>query len=332
MRIRPAAVPDDLLSYDLSLALARVDDVRLGVHREGDLVQLGDFGASGAAALLVPDTDPRIVELSWPDEPARKAETIAVPSGETVRREIGTGRLQLRTARGILYELATQQVHRYLIAAGVADYAFRPPLPAIPGGIRNLAARFEQFGYELALPELNDDATGERFLGLLGSWLTDPSRQASDVVVLYWAGHSAILQDGPHYLFMNDSIEGDAESPSQPSGAVITAARLGRLLARRVPDRLLVILDTSYAAQGAEELHEASGDRELWTIGAVGAAEQAYDGAFVDAFLGALDEGNAPPSRRYLALDSLLDGVQPAAGRRRTRGAARHSRRASDIG
>ena len=129
------------------------------------------------------------------------------------------------------------------------------------------------------------------------------------MVVLYWSGHSAIADDGQHYLYMSDSTDAAPESPAQPPGAVIATARLGRMLAARIPGRLLVILDTSYAARGVQELINTSEGRDLWAVSSAGPEEQAYDGAFIDAFLRALDDKIPPPQQPYLALESLAESV-----------------------
>lgn len=89
MRIQPATVPDDLLAHDLSLALSEVGDVELGVRRDGDVLLLGDIGDHHVAAILVPDTEPRIVEIRWPDEAAPRAGLVSLSPGEVVSRSAG---------------------------------------------------------------------------------------------------------------------------------------------------------------------------------------------------------------------------------------------------
>ncbi len=120
-RLRPAPPPEGLHGLDLAAVLAGVPDVKLGVRRTGDLIEIGEIEGLGAAAILVPDTEPRPLELEWGDEPipagdddvdetedTRGSEALEVPAGGTVSRQVGEGPVRLRTARGAVYELASQ--------------------------------------------------------------------------------------------------------------------------------------------------------------------------------------------------------------------------------
>jgi len=303
-RIRPTGIPGDLLAHDLSLALTAVGDVKLGVRRQGDLLELGDTGAGGAAAILVPETDPRIVEIRWPDEPTAHAEVVSVAPGQTVGRTVGTGRLQLRTARGTLYELTMDRPRRFFVAAGTARYRHDlPSLPLVTQDTGRMTELFARLGYEHVLPELSHDPTQAQLLAGLEQWLADPARRPSDVVVLYLAGHSNVHQ-GRHYLFTADS------RPDRLLTTAIAMADIGRLLADSRVERPLVILDSDYAQQGAEEVALEGRDRELWAIASAGSRQEAEDGAFVDALLAAVeDERLAGPRQPYLVLAALVDAV-----------------------
>ena len=105
LRLRPAKPPVTLQGIDLTAVLKDVPDVRLGVRRDGPVLEIGEVEGKGAAAILVPNTDPRLVDISWEEESGEVRESLAVPVGEIAARAVGRGLVKLRTAKGRLYKL-----------------------------------------------------------------------------------------------------------------------------------------------------------------------------------------------------------------------------------
>ncbi|MFJ9736639.1 CHAT domain-containing protein [Streptomyces sp. NPDC101166] len=97
----PGPLPDIGLDAVRPIAQA-VDRIRLGVRRteEGGLL-LGDVDGPGAVAILVPDTNPRVVEVVT--EAGRRSVQIA--SGTVVDTEVGHGTVHLHTGSGDVYAI-----------------------------------------------------------------------------------------------------------------------------------------------------------------------------------------------------------------------------------
>ncbi|MFF3871942.1 CHAT domain-containing protein [Streptomyces sp. NPDC001978] len=96
----PGTAPELALSDIESIATA-VSDIRLGVLREGSDLALGEVRAANAAAILVPDTRPRLVEVGTQSS----THTVRIDPGTVVHLRVGTGPVSLRTGSGRLYEL-----------------------------------------------------------------------------------------------------------------------------------------------------------------------------------------------------------------------------------
>ncbi|MER6915296.1 DNA/RNA helicase domain-containing protein [Streptomyces sp. NPDC000594] len=94
--------PPALAPADVAVLADAVPQVPLTVARVGRRLRLGG-PVNGGDAILVPDTDPRMVEiLPLPDGPAR---TVLVASCATTTVRIGAGGARLRTPLGAVYEL-----------------------------------------------------------------------------------------------------------------------------------------------------------------------------------------------------------------------------------
>jgi hypothetical protein len=131
------AIPEDVepvLDGLTELGLRHVRDVAVGVLRVGDMLSIGDVDRARGAALLVPDTHPRLLELEWEssDEEGGFAnrQIVALARQEVVRRDVGRGMVRVRTARGSVYEVPPD-----LNAASFVSRAKGfPPLGAIWAG------------------------------------------------------------------------------------------------------------------------------------------------------------------------------------------------------
>ena len=80
-------------------------------------------------------------------------------------------------------------------------------LPSVKEDLKRIVELFEgEFGYERVLPGLGDSPPHDYFRTQLSSWLKEPERKESDIIVLYYSGHGA-PEGGEHYLLMTDSDE-----------------------------------------------------------------------------------------------------------------------------
>ena len=108
---------------ELNAALRHIPDVEIGVLRQGAMLSIGEVDRALGAAILVPNTPVRLLELRWqpaagfpytlpiewsaatPEHDRELRERIELWPGEVITRQIGTGPASLRTARGSVYEL-----------------------------------------------------------------------------------------------------------------------------------------------------------------------------------------------------------------------------------
>ncbi|MEU9379587.1 hypothetical protein AB0D38_00675 [Streptomyces sp. NPDC048279] len=91
-----------------------VGETGLGVRREGGRLWLGPPRGRAAAAILVPDTHPRVVEVGWDG----RTRTVRLADGEERSLSVGPGPVTLRTGAGWVYEI------------GPADSSTAPEVPA----------------------------------------------------------------------------------------------------------------------------------------------------------------------------------------------------------
>ncbi|MCX4763656.1 hypothetical protein OG562_22365 [Streptomyces sp. NBC_01275] len=94
----PGTAPELTLTTVSSIASA-VGEAPLGVLREGRTLLLGKVRGRDAAAVLVPDTSPRVVEITA----GSAVRTVRVDAAEVVRLDVGTGPVGLRTGAGQVY-------------------------------------------------------------------------------------------------------------------------------------------------------------------------------------------------------------------------------------
>ncbi|MFI9827558.1 DNA/RNA helicase domain-containing protein [Streptomyces sp. NPDC051913] len=99
---RPA--PPGVTADDVAVIVDVVGDATLTVSRSGGALTLGAGVATPRdEAIVVPDTDPRVVEVLGSG--ADGFRTVTVPAGAERSVRVGSGRVRLRTPRGEVYEL-----------------------------------------------------------------------------------------------------------------------------------------------------------------------------------------------------------------------------------
>lgn len=92
------AAPELTLTSVSSIASA-LGEAPLGVLRAGEALLLGRVRGKDAAAVLVPDTSPRVVEVTA----GTTVQTVRVDAAEVVRVVVGSGPVGLRTGAGHVY-------------------------------------------------------------------------------------------------------------------------------------------------------------------------------------------------------------------------------------
>jgi hypothetical protein len=155
--------------------------------------------------------------------------------------------------------VAADEDRRFLIAAGTQHYRhLGSELTAVPAELRKVVALFTEQGYAEQLTELRHDPTKAALETGLSGWLNDPTRQRTDIAVIYLSGHGDI--DGVmFYLLTADTKEGQYAATAVSAAFLVWA--LGSSPRAR---RVLLILDTCYAGQGALHASEAAGRMAPW--------------------------------------------------------------------
>jgi WD40 repeat protein len=214
---------------------------------------------------------------------------------------------------------------RFLVAAGTERYEGGDQLVSVPEDLRKVASFFEQLGYREQLPEVRLDPISSTLRIALSEWLNGPDRRDSDTAVIYYTGHGNTEADS-FYLLTADTKDGQYAATALPADYVLRA--LGETPKLR---RLLLILDTCYAGQGAFDASAVAarmspwqnfGDGEgIWVVAAASPKQEAQERLFVEAFLEAVEQlqqttGTLQP---YIGLESLMEqinGVLQRSGKR----------------
>ncbi|MEW5654704.1 CHAT domain-containing protein [Streptomyces cinereoruber] len=174
-----AGQPPHLDLADIAPITGSVGEVRLGVLREGTALTLGQVRGRHAAAVLVPATDPRLVEVVT-DSGTR---TVRVDRNAVVRIEVGGGRVELRTGAGAVYRVEPVSA------------------PSVPRGVW---ARVDS-----VLRELGDAEPGPETVARVGGVLEDLLglfRSEDDTIAL----HAAVR--------IGDRVAGDGLLPQELLG------------------------------------------------------------------------------------------------------------------
>ncbi|MFE2889581.1 caspase family protein [Streptomyces sp. NPDC059272] len=143
----------------------------------------------------------------------------------------------------------TSPIRRLFYAAGAADYHLDRNLGPLEGVKEDLVRMTALFAAELTyeprpqVPLLNSRAEAVR--RSLVSQDDEPFTE-SDTVVVYYAGHGEHIGDR-HYLMCPDSDR------ARPTSTALPTEDLVRIFTERKVRRLLLIVDTCYAARGAAD-------------------------------------------------------------------------------
>ncbi len=182
---------------------------------------------------------------------------------------------------------------RYLIAIG-SPYCQRMGLDSlkrVETDIERVVKLFtsETQGYKRVLEDqigLGD--TAPNIKNALSRWFSSPERNASDCVIVYYAGHGDEVGNfGSHYLLTLDSVAQNLSSTAIETSELVKCFFEG---AGERSANILLILDVCYAGQGGDQLTEALSKNKnvmkgsgFWVIASVDSNTEAADGAFVDA-------------------------------------------------
>lgn len=317
----PGAAPDLTLDTIASIATA-VGEARLGVRREDGALLLGDVRGPSAAAILVPDTHPRVIEAVT----RTGTRTVRVDATAVVRVEVGSGPVSLRTGAGHVYEL--EEPAPPLPRAEDFEYAELRDLlgrgarvelaPRLTRAIRDLLDRFRQgddlealrqafdlaelalaFDYDTAFPELGCEAAEAAYLQGVRRGTRGPLEKAVDI------GERLFDAGTAHEVVRSRSVLGAARRELFSHTGALSHLDRSLVLLERSLDRL--------SASGADTgplvaellrtyavLHEVGhGDGDLWRAVAL-ADETAATTHGADA--------TALPLARILVMRSAMTG------------------------
>ena len=211
--------------------------------------------------------------------------------------------------------MPTDASRRFLVAAGTEHYGDGDELASVPEDLRKITEFFGRLGYREQLPEVRLDPTSSALRSALSDWLTGSDRQDSDTAVIYYTGHGSIEADS-FYLLTADTKDGQYAATALPADYVIKA--LGETPKVR---RVLLILDTCYAGQGAFDASRVAagmspwqnfGDGEgIWVVAAASPKQEAQERLFASAFLEAAEQlqQTTGPLQRYIGLESLMEQI-----------------------
>ncbi|WP_231649134.1 DNA/RNA helicase domain-containing protein [Streptomyces clavuligerus] len=101
--------PGGLTPGHVAVLAEAVPHVALPVSLSGPRLRLGAPAATGGAAILVPDTDPRVIEILSPGGGPARTVLVERDGEHTVEIGTGPGPVRLRTPTGAVYELVPER-------------------------------------------------------------------------------------------------------------------------------------------------------------------------------------------------------------------------------
>lgn len=132
-------------------------------------------------------------------------------------------------------------IDRRLVVVGTGSYRHAPELPLMPEELRAAVRLFGGLGYRV------DERITDAGLGATRDRLLDWAYRADGTgaaVVLYWTGHG-VDGTGRHYLLCADS------RPDRLAGTALAAEDLTRYVLESGAERVLLVIDTCWAARAA---------------------------------------------------------------------------------
>jgi hypothetical protein len=108
--------PANVSASDVSAVLGFLRDVPLGIRVSDGVLEIGATVGPELMAIEVPDTDPRVLDVTWLEGDGR-SQRVTVASGAVERIERGKGTLALKNLRGQVYELSEMYQPRFKSAA-----------------------------------------------------------------------------------------------------------------------------------------------------------------------------------------------------------------------
>jgi WD40 repeat protein len=202
---------------------------------------------------------------------------------------------------------------RFLIASGTERYDDGDQLISVPDDLSKIAGFFAGLGYREQLLEVRLDPSSTALRSALSGWLNDEERHPSDTAVIYYSGHGD-SHAGSFYLLTADSKPNRYADTALRADFVLEA--LGEIPAVR---RVLLILDTCYAGQGAFNAAEVAArmapwqrfsldDEGIWVVAASSPRQEAEERLFADAFLEAAEllQQTTGTLQPYVGLEALI--------------------------
>ncbi|MFD4597660.1 caspase family protein [Streptomyces sp. NPDC058464] len=217
----------------------------------------------------------------------------------------------------------THDVRRLFYALGAANYHADRQLAPLAGVEEDLIRMTELFTREFAYEPRPSEPFLDRAAEEVRTHLVSPGDEPfteADTVVVYYAGHGEHIGDR-HYLMCPDSRRG------KPTSTALPTEDLVRIFTERNVRRLLLVVDTCYAARGAADAirevahqvalnmgrqNEAFNGR-LVSFSIISAArkyQRAADSAFRTALESAIESGECGGIRsRKLLLETVVEVV-----------------------
>ncbi|GLW10742.1 hypothetical protein Misp01_58700 [Microtetraspora sp. NBRC 13810] len=210
---------------------------------------------------------------------------------------------------------------RFFIGWGTGRYqhlADEDQLRWVASDLATMRSRFEDVGYQAALPGLGQYAGAAQVKQTLSHWAEDVGLNESDIVVVYFAGHGIADPYDRHYLMCWDTRAEDLVTTGLPTEDLVRVLCDGRSRLRH----LLVILDCCMGGAGSADAmmtalqsiarrHTGAASSGLWFLASARSKDEAVDGAFAAAFRSALASaaGRTGQRQRYLDLTELLKAI-----------------------
>ncbi|MBL9172641.1 MAG: caspase family protein [Verrucomicrobiales bacterium] len=217
---------------------------------------------------------------------------------------------------------------RYFLTTGTGKYPHLEDadLPKVPKDLEAMTALFRDRCQLRALPDQIAPSGRSLRECLKGIQDWNRSRAAESAIVVYHSSHGVVV-DGEFYLCDEESRMAGGESWNTET--LLEVRRVARSLCGGRTKQLLLILDTCHAgaavgdvnkvfARFDEDFAPAQG-LKVHVLVACRRREEAVDGAFVEAFVTAVDRlGARYRDRRFLDLGQIVDEMRSVIGNRQT--------------